>query len=90
MYCDEKKTKGYGGGNCQVSTTLYNAVLNIPSLVVTERHEHGKDVTYVPDGKDAAVSYGSLDLKFRNDLGKDIRIEATTDNQTITIKLIQL
>lgn len=78
------------GGNCQVSSTLYNAVLNIPSLVVTERHEHGKDVTYVPDGKDAAVSYGSLDLKFRNDLGKDIRIKATTDNQTITIKLIQL
>lgn len=78
------------GGNCQVSSTLYNAVLNIPSLVVTERHEHGKDVTYVPEGKDSAVSYGSLDLKFRNDTGRDIRIEATTDNQTITIKLIQL
>jgi len=69
---------------------LYNAVLAIPSLVVMERHEHGKDVTYVPDGKDAAVSYGSLDLKFRNDLGYDIKIEATTDNNTITIKLIQL
>lgn len=85
-----KQKKELAGGNCQVSSTLYNAVLNIPSLVVTERHEHGKDVTYVPDGKDAAVSYGSLDLKFRNDLGKDIRIKATTDNQTITIKLIQL
>lgn len=78
------------GGNCQVSSTLYNAVLAIPSLVVIERHEHGKDVTYVPDGKDAAVSYGSLDLKFRNDLDYDIKIEASTDNNTITIKLIQL
>lgn len=77
-------------GNCQVSSTLYNAVLAIPSLAVVERHEHGKDVTYVPEGKDAAVSYGSLDLKFRNDTGHDIRIQATTDNQTITIKLIQL
>ena len=87
---DHKTEKGIGGGNCQVSSTLYNAVLNIPSLVVTERHEHGKDVTYVPEGKDAAVSYDSLDLKFRNDLGSDIRIEASTNNETITIRLIQL
>ena len=87
---DHKTEKGIGGGNCQVSSTLYNAVLAVPSLVITERHEHGKDVTYVPEGKDAAVSYGSLDLKFRNDSGSDIRIEATTNNETITIKLIQL
>lgn len=85
-----KQKKELVGGNCQVSSTLYNAVLNIPSLVITERHEHGKDVTYVPEGKDAAVSYGSLDLKFRNDSGHDIRIDAATNNETITIKLIQL
>lgn len=85
-----KLKKELDGGNCQVSSTLYNAVTNIPSLVILERHEHGKDVSYVPEGKDAAVSYGSLDLKFRNDLGKDIKIQAATDNQTITIKLIQL
>lgn len=87
---DHKTEKGIGGGNCQVSSTLYNAVLAIPSLTIIERHEHGKDVTYVPEGKDAAVSYGSLDFKFRNGTGHDIRIQATTDNQTITIKLIQL
>lgn len=87
---DHKTETGIGGGNCQVSSTLYNAVLAVPSLVVTERHEHGKDVTYVPEGKDAAVSYGSLDLKFRNDTGHDVKIVATTDNKTITIKLIQL
>ena len=86
----KKQKKELDGGNCQVSSTLYNAVINIPSLVILERHEHGKDVTYVPEGKDAAVSYGSLDLKFRNDLGHDIKIQAATDNQTITIKLIQL
>lgn len=56
---DHKTEKGIGGGNCQVSSTLYNAVLAVPNLVVTERHEHGKDVTYVPEGKDVAVSYGS-------------------------------
>ncbi len=87
---DQKTQRGIGGGNCQVSSTLYNAVLNIPNLVIVERHEHGKDVTYVPEGKDAAVSYGSLDLKFRNDLAYDIGIKASTDNNTIMIKLIQL
>lgn len=87
---DHKTEKGIGGGNCQVSSTLYNAVLAVPSLVVTERHEHGKDVTYVPDGKDAAVSYGSLDLKFRNDTGHSVKILASTDNKTITITLMKL
>lgn len=87
---DQKTQRGIGGGNCQVSSTLYNAVLNVPGLVVVERHEHGKDVTYVPEGKDAAVSYGSLDLKFRNDLDYDVMIQASTDNNSIVIQLIRL
>lgn len=87
---DHKTEKGIGGGNCQVSSTLYNAVLAVSNLEVIERHEHGKDVTYVPEGRDAAVSYGSLDLKFRNNLTRPIRIEAATDNQTITIRLVEL
>jgi len=87
---NHEREKGIGGGNCQVSSTLYNAVLNIPSLVVTERHEHGKDVTYVPEGKDAAVSYGSIDFKFRNDTGAKIRIDLTTDDKTITAKLVKI
>lgn len=85
------KKKGLGGGNCQVSTTLYNAVLKVPSLVITERHEHSNKVPYIETGKDAAVAYGSYDLKFRNDTGYDIKIksEATSDNITITLyKLI--
>lgn len=86
---DHKTEKGIGGGNCQVSSTLYNAVLEAGNLTVIERHEHGKDVTYVPDGRDAAVSYGSLDFKFRNDLNYDIRIEASTDNNSISIVLLK-
>ena len=88
---DGNKKKGLGGGNCQVSTTLYNAVLKVPNLVVTERHEHSNKVPYIETGKDAAVAYGSYDLKFRNDTGYDIKIksEATSDNITITLyKLI--
>lgn len=87
---DHKTERGIGGGNCQVSSTLYNAVLNIPNLTIVERHEHGKDVTYVPDGKDAAVSFGSLDFKFTNNTENDIKIQALSDNVTITIKLIQI
>lgn len=85
------KKKGLGGGNCQVSTTLYNAVLKVSNLVVTERHEHSNKVPYIEAGKDAAVAYGSFDLKFRNETGFDIKIksEATSDNITITLyKLI--
>ena len=69
---------------------MYNAVLNIPTLIVLERHEHGKDVTYVPEGKDAAVSYGSLDLKFRNDCDYDIGINASSDGNSIVIKLFRI
>ena len=64
-------------GNCQVSSTLYNAVLALPSLTVLERHEHSNEVYYVPLGKDAAVSYGSIDFKFRNDYDYDIKIYAS-------------
>lgn len=52
------ETKGLGGGNCQVSSTLYNAVLAVPNeLEVIERHPHSAPVPYIEEGKDAAVSY---------------------------------
>ena len=87
IYVDGKKEQGLGGGNCQVSTTLYNAVLKVPNLVVTERHEHSNKVPYIQTGKDAAVAYGSYDLKFRNDTGYDVKIKAenTADNVIITL-----
>ena len=39
--------KGYGGGNCQVSTTIYNAVRKIDGIKITERHEHGVELGYI-------------------------------------------
>ncbi|MCI8384440.1 MAG: hypothetical protein HFJ33_06255 [Clostridia bacterium] len=54
---DGNKKKGLGGGNCQISSTLYNAILTVPSLVVTERHAHSNYVPYIAKGKDAAVAY---------------------------------
>ena len=87
---DGNKKKGLGGGNCQVSTTLYNAVLKVPSLVVTERHEHSNKVPYIETGKDAAVAYGSYDFKFRNETGYDVKIKTDATSDNITINLYKL
>ena len=87
---DGTVTKGLGGGNCQVSTTLYNAVLSVPELAVTERHEHSGDVPYISNGKDAAVAYGSYDFKFVNNLDSSIKIKAENTENNITIKLIKI
>ncbi|MEG2460637.1 MAG: VanW family protein [Clostridia bacterium] len=77
---------GVGGGVCQVSTTLYNAVLKA-DLKVTERHPHSMGVSYVKPGKDAAVAYGSLDFRFVNTSGGKIQISANADNGTITVNI---
>ena len=84
----EKTIKALGGGNCQVSSTLYNAVLKVPDLQVTERHPHGKDVNYVPEGKDAAIAHGSKDLKFVNKSDKDLKIYSSTDGKSVSVKLV--
>ena len=90
IYVDGRKEQGLGGGNCQVSTTLYNAVLQVPGLEVIERHEHSGHVPYIEEGKDAAVSYGAYDFKFKNNTDGIIKIvmENTTDN--ITAKIIKI
>lgn len=69
---------------------MYNAVLSLPALVVTERHEHSSSVPYVAKGKDAAVAYGSYDFKFRNNSGRDIKILASTDGNSVTTTLIAI
>lgn len=85
-----KKKKGLGGGNCQISSTLYNAVLSVPTLKVTERHAHSNKVPYIEAGKDAAVAYGSCDFKFQNNTGYRIKILATTSGSEVTTKIISL
>ncbi|MCL2463053.1 MAG: VanW family protein [Defluviitaleaceae bacterium] len=85
-----QKTYGYGGGVCQVSSTLYNAV-EAAGLEVTERHEHSLPVEYVPDGKDAATSYGGVDLKFENNLDYPIRIDSYIDKSGIVgVKIFEI
>ncbi len=84
------KKKGLGGGNCQISTTLYNAVLKTSGLQVTERHAHSNKVPYIQTGKDAAVAYGSYDFKFVNQTGSDIKIKASSDGNNVSTSIIKL
>lgn len=90
IYVDGKKEQGLGGGNCQVSTTLYNAVLQVPELEVIERHEHSGHVPYIEEGKDAAVSYGAYDFKFKNNSNSVIKIVMENTPENITAKLIKM
>ncbi len=66
---------GYGGGSCQISSTLYNTVLQLPGVTIVERHPHGASgAAYLPHGVDA--SSGALNFKMRNSYDFPIRIEA--------------
>lgn len=82
--------KGLGGGNCQISSTLYNAVLASPVLEVVERHPHSAEVPYIERGKDAAISYGSHDFKFKNNSGSTIKVYASNTPDEISIRIVKL
>jgi len=87
---DGKVIQSYGGGICQLSTTIYNAVLDVEGLKITERHKHSREVPYIEKGKDAAVSYGNSDLKFKNNLDYDVRIDAEVENRKVKITLTRI
>lgn len=77
-------TNGYGGGICQVSSTLYAAMIQA-GLPATERHPHSMTVSYIPEGMDATISTPYKDLKFVNIFESSIQIIATTDHETGTL-----
>lgn len=79
-------TPGVGGGICQVSTTLFNAVF-FAGLPVVERHPHSFYIDHYPIGRDATVSYGGPDLKFRNDSDKIILISVSTTDGSVRVSL---
>lgn len=68
----------YGGGVCQVSTTLYNAVIRA-ELEITERYAHSMIVNYVKPSCDAAIAGTSKNLKFKNNQDAPVYIEGYTD-----------
>lgn len=87
LLSDGSKTKGYGGGVCQLSSTLYNVVKNIENIDIIERHNHSSPVAYVPENEDATVSLQSdLDFKFMNNNDYPIRFEAVCSNDKVLVK----
>lgn len=78
---------GIGGGICQVSTTLYNAVA-LSNLEIVTRNNHSMASTYVSIGRDATVSWPNLDLKFRNNTGGPIAISRTYVPGKITFRIL--
>ena len=77
---------GLGGGICQISTTLYDAVV-MANLDITQRRNHQFVTSYVPAGKDATVVWGSQDFKFKNTRKYPIRITATVQGGVATVQV---
>lgn len=81
-----KFVPGLAGGICQVSSTLYNALL-LADLDITERWAHSLKVAYVPLGQDATVNYGVQDLKFKNNSGGYILLTNYIKGDTLTFNV---
>ncbi|WP_442602654.1 VanW family protein [Paenibacillus sp. KN14-4R] len=81
-----KLVPGVGGGICQVSTTLYNAVLR-SGLAIVERRNHSLPISYAPLGQDATFSTGYINFKFRNNTDGYLLIRTETSAERFTIKL---
>lgn len=75
-----------GGGICQVSSTLYDAIV-YANLGIVERHNHMFQVAYVDTGKDATVVYGSLDFKFENTRKYPIMLKASAKSGQLRIQV---
>lgn len=81
-----KYEQEYGGGICQVSSTLYNAVL-MADLKITDRQHHSWPMGYVPIGRDATISTDGPNLKFINNGDTPITISARTDDENLSITI---
>ena len=75
---------GIGGGVCQVSSTLYNAVL-LAGLNIVDRTNHSKPLAYVPLGRDATVAYNILDFKFSNNSPAPVMIMAEAEGNKLYV-----
>ena len=85
-YINDKPVPSEGGGICQVSTTLYRAMMRA-NVKSTERHNHSLPVGYAPLGLDATVAWGYLDYKFKNPYDFPIYIEGINNNKTVTFNI---
>jgi vancomycin resistance protein YoaR len=81
-----KLVPGIGGGICQVSSTLYNAVLRI-GIEIVERRNHSLPVSYLPMGQDATYAEGYINFRFKNTTGRHLLIRTELQPDRLTVKL---
>lgn len=89
VYSNGEVTTGIGGGICQVSSTLYNAVL-LANLEIVERYNHGFNTGYVPAGRDATVSWGGPDFKFKNTRDYPIKLVCSVSGGKVLTQVFGL
>ncbi|MFC3039947.1 VanW family protein [Virgibacillus xinjiangensis] len=80
-------SEGIGGGICQVSSTLFNAV-DLKGVQIVERYAHSRRVPYVPPGRDATVSWWGPDFVFKNLYNEPILIRALVRNGSMIVKIM--
>ena len=86
VYAGGQVVDGIGGGICQISSTLYNAAV-YANLEITERTNHSFLTSYVEAGRDATVSWGSLDFCFDNTRSYPIKLELEVKNGVVTAQI---
>ena len=83
---DGQTTQSYGGGSCQVSSTLWDTLMQMPGITVLMRKPHGNNAAaYLPHGMDASSGATNLNLIFRNDYNFSIRIDASTHDHALFV-----
>lgn len=85
-YAGGRVVQDVGGGICQTSSTLYNAVL-YANLEIVDRSNHQFLTSYVSAGRDATVAWGSIDFQFKNNRTYPIKIEAVAENGVCTMSI---
>ena len=85
-YLNGEVVESLGGGVCQVSTTLYNAIIKA-GIIPDSRYNHSMTVSYVPIGQDAAIAYPYKDLAFTNPYDAPLYIEGTVSPTSVTFTI---
>lgn len=89
IYISGRVEDGLGGGICQITTTLYNAVV-YANLEITDRSNHQFVPSYIGAGLDATVYYGSVDFKFKNNRNYPIKIISSVEGGVAYFKILGL
>jgi len=87
VYANGRHEVDYGGGICQVSTTLFNAAA-LANLEIVSRQNHSMPVPYVPVGRDATVDYNGIDFKIKNSYDTPIAVASEVNGGTITFYIL--